>query len=110
MNKNIRTMLHVLALAASMLLAAPAMAESHSFGDEYDQTPSGAKMAVDTALVRPLGIVGTTAGSVVFVLSLPFTLLSGTTGEAAEQLVSDPFMYTFSRPLGDFEASYDEDD
>lgn len=110
MNKNLRTMLHVVAVAASMLLAAPAVAEPHPYGGVHDQVPSGAAMAVDAVLVRPMGLVGTTVGSVLFVLSLPFSLLSGTTGEAAEQLVADPFMYTFARPLGDFHATYDEDD
>jgi hypothetical protein len=63
-------------------------------------------MIIDAFVVRPLGIIGTAAGAVVWVVSLPFSLLGGNTGESANVLVKEPFTYTFNRPLGDFEDSY----
>jgi len=72
---------------------------------EYDQMkePTAAVMLVDTVLVRPLAFVAGVGGAVVWVVSLPFTLLAGNTEEAGNVLVSDPFCYTFQRPLGHME-------
>ena len=61
---------------------------------------SAEKMAVDVIFIRPLGLVGTAVGSVVYVASLPFTLLGGNAGEAGKKLVVEPAAYTFARPLG----------
>jgi len=60
-------------------------------------------MAADLILVRPLGLVATLAGSVVFIVSIPFSALGGNTEEAWESLVESPATYTFKRPLGGFE-------
>ena len=58
------------------------------------------KMATDIIFIRPLGLIGTAAGSVLYVVSLPFTLLGGNAGEAGKKLVVEPAAYTFDRPLG----------
>ena len=63
---------------------------------------SGEKMAFDLVILRPVGFVGTAAGTVVFVLSLPFSLLGKNHQEAFENMVKEPARYTFTRPLGDF--------
>ena len=60
-------------------------------------------MAIDLIAVRPIGIVATLAGAVVFLVSWPFSALGGNTEEAWDTLVADPASYTFQRPLGDFE-------
>jgi hypothetical protein len=59
------------------------------------------KMVVDALVVRPLGILGTVAGTLVFVVSLPFSALGGNTDSAFQKLVAEPAAYTFKRPLGD---------
>jgi hypothetical protein len=56
--------------------------------------------AYDILVVRPVGLVATVAGSAVFILGLPFSLISDSTEESAQQLVVKPANYTFSRPLG----------
>jgi len=61
-----------------------------------------ARMVGDLVLVRPLGIIGTTAGAVLFVLSWPFSALGGNSQEAFQKMVVAPAKYTFKRPLGDF--------
>lgn len=70
--------------------------DSTVFGDR------GSDMAADLLLVRPLGLVGTVIGAGLFVVALPFTIPSGSVGDAAHEMVARPFEYTFSRPLGDF--------
>ena len=63
---------------------------------------SGEAMVADMVFLRPLGLVSTVLGSAFFVVSLPFSLLGGNTGDAAQKMVAEPAKYTFNRPLGDF--------
>lgn len=58
-------------------------------------------MAGDLFVVRPLGIVATAVGAVIYVISLPFWLGGGNGEEARQTLVYDPAAYTFARPLGE---------
>lgn len=88
-----------LTLAAGMLAAPAARAQE---GIVVSHRPTGAEMAVDGLVVRPLGIVSTVLGAATWLVTLPFTLPSGSVGEAGEVLVRDPAQFTFSRPLGEF--------
>ncbi len=69
--------------------------------------PGAGAVAVDALLVRPVGLVATLAGSVLFVVSLPLATSSSSVHSTADALVSAPAWVTFKRPLGDF--SYAED-
>lgn len=64
--------------------------------------PSAETMIVDALVARPLGIIATVIGAATWVVSLPFSLPSGSAGEAAHTLVGTPARYTFNRPLGEF--------
>jgi hypothetical protein len=64
--------------------------------------PTGGMMMWDMLVMRPIGIVGTAVGSVVWLISYPFAALGGNTDESTERLVADPFEWTFQRPLGEF--------
>ena len=64
--------------------------------------PSGGEMIYDAVIIRPLGLVATVVGMAFFVVSLPFSALTGSVDAAGEKLVSDPGKYTFKRPLGEF--------
>ncbi len=59
----------------------------------------------DVIAVRPLGFLTLSIGTAFFIVALPFGVVSGSTGKAAKALVADPFNYTFTRPLGDFNNS-----
>ena len=81
------------------VMAPPAMAVDRS--DEHGDR-AGA-MIFDLVLVRPLGLAATMIGEALFVVSLPFTALTGDVKEAAQKLVVDPAEFTFARPLGKFD-------
>ena len=66
-----------------------------------DRDYSGDDKVFDALIMRPMGLVATVFGTGVFIVSLPFTLISGDADKAGEKLVSDPLRYTFKRPLGD---------
>ena len=78
-------------------LAGPVLA----WDPDADTEPSGAAMAGDLLVIRPVSFVGLVAGSIVFVLSSPFSAIGGNINQAAEKLVKNPASYTFVRPLGD---------
>ena len=60
------------------------------------------KMLADFILVRPLGIIATAVGTIMFGLSYPFSALGGNVDEAYQKLMVEPARFTFKRPLGKF--------
>ncbi len=64
-------------------------------------------VVVDVAVARPVTFVMTLVGSVLFVVSLPVALTSGSVDKAAHTLVVAPARDTFKRPLGDFSEFLD---
>ena len=87
----------VVALIAA-LAGSPSFAASGSYG--LESGPRWEDQVVDAVVARPLGIVATGAGAVVWGVSLPFSLLGGNAGEAADTLVGGPARETFVRCLG----------
>ncbi|MBT4519713.1 MAG: hypothetical protein HOC23_06885 [Halieaceae bacterium] len=65
-----------------------------------DESPSAAAMAGDLVVARPIGLVMTVLGTAAFVVSLPFTVVAGSVGEAADTLMVGPAKTTFVRCLG----------
>lgn len=89
-------------VAVSMAATTPVLAAGNDNSDV--STPSAAAMTFDVAVVRPVSLVATVAGTGLFIVSLPFSLLGHNAGKAGHRLVAEPAQYTFTRPLGDFEA------
>lgn len=82
------------------LFAAPCAVSADDAGSVSGD--KGTDMLVDAVVVRPVGLIGTVLGAVVTVITLPFTLPSGSADEAAQYWIVAPAEYTFNRPLGDF--------
>jgi hypothetical protein len=72
--------------------------------EQVRRDPTGGEMVADALVARPLGLVGTVFGAVVWVVSLPFTLPSGSSAKAAKELVAKPAEFTFKRPLGQYSS------
>ncbi len=68
----------------------------------YPPENSGPLMVADFLVARPLGLTSLVAGSVSFVVTLPFSALGKNVGQAFEYMIVDPAVYTFNRPLGGF--------
>ena len=62
---------------------------------------SAPAMMADAVVIRPVGILATGVGFVVYIVSLPFSYPGGNTQKVWENLVEAPAKYTFKRPLGD---------
>jgi hypothetical protein len=58
---------------------------------------------VDVLVVRPLTLVATVVGTAIFVVGLLFSIPSQTVGYTAQKLIVEPFKFTFTRPVGEFD-------
>jgi hypothetical protein len=72
------------------------------------EVPSGGEMLLDILLARPVGLASTALGTAAWVVSSPFTLLSGTWKQSGKRLVLYPAKFTFIRGLGDFPGYMEE--
>jgi hypothetical protein len=84
-----------LTMAAAFSVSVPALA-----AQQYSEARTTQAAVVDAVVARPLGVLVTGAGALLFAVSLPFSALGGNVGEAAEVLVVKPARETFARCLG----------
>jgi hypothetical protein len=93
-------------LVAVLFLGATSLV--HAAEDSYiagSDDVSAEAMVADGLLLRPGGVIATLLGTVVFVVTLPFSIPTKSVEKAAQKLVVDPAKYTFVRPLGQIESS-----
>ncbi len=70
--------------------------------------PSAAVVAADALIARPIGLGLTIAGTATFLVTLPFSIPSGSVDNAAQGLIVRPGGYTFVRPFGRSEPRFEE--
>ncbi len=90
-----RKVVTVLLILSIVFISAPAFANDREVN-----------IVADIALVRPLSLAATILGTAGFIVALPFSIPSGSVNETAKVLIAEPFHYTFSRPIGEFENCY----
>jgi hypothetical protein len=79
-----------------------ALVVGHASAAIPEDRAEGFAMAIDIPVrVVSMGLI--VVGTAVFIVSLPFALSSGSTGDAWTSLIVDPFEFTFTRPLGKFD-------
>jgi len=67
-----------------------------------EERPGAFAMVIDVPIrIFSLGLA--MVGTSFFIVALPFALSSGSTGDAWDALVAEPFQFTFTRPLGKFD-------
>ena len=67
-----------------------------------EERPEAFAMVIDVPIrILSLGLV--MVGTAFFIVALPFAMSSGSTGDAWDALVAEPFQFTFTRPLGKFD-------
>jgi len=89
------------ALAAALLLAGPQAAVAEPVESIIDDAPSAEAMTFDLFIMRPLSLAATVAGTAIYIVALPFNLLTLNLAEPGRRLVVEPAKYTFVRDLGD---------
>ncbi len=86
----------IMLLAAVMIFVLPMQTQAAAISE----TPSTAAMVLDGLIVRPITLVATVIGTTLWVVTLPFSLLGGNAGDAADTLILEPATATFLRCLG----------
>ncbi|MBA4149694.1 MAG: hypothetical protein H0X66_16400 [Verrucomicrobia bacterium] len=88
---KLKTALLIASIFATMNL-------SSAFAEDVDtQELRRAYKVADILVVRPVGLVMTLAGSALYLVTIPITVLSGDSEESAEILVRKPARMAFSR-------------
>jgi len=70
---------------------------------------AGEEAMVADLVVRPLGFVGFTLGSAVYLVTLPFSIVIGGSDKMAETFVKKPYRFTFQRDMGEGLEPFDDD-
>lgn len=98
MPNQLKKLIASLSVAMFLAVSLPGVAMANEQGTE-----SGDDVAImfDLIVLRPVGLIATVAGVVVFVGSLPISLSTWSIGKAFRALVARPAAYTFARPLGE---------
>jgi hypothetical protein len=60
-------------------------------------------VVTDALFARPLGLASIVGGAALWVITFPFAAISGSLDTTTETLIKNPIMYTFPRPVGDFD-------
>ena len=79
-----------------------ALTAGHVSGVLPEERPGAFAMVIDVP-IRILSLGLAMVGTAFFIVALPFALSSGSTGDAWDALVAEPFQFTFTRPLGKYE-------
>lgn len=91
---------------ATLVIACMMLPQALWAQDAIDDSPNEFAMVGDLLVARPIGLVMVVGGTAAWLVSLPFTLLSGHAGEAAGTLIGGPVETTFMRCLGCRNAGY----
>ena len=97
-------------LVTALMISCLLMPQALLAGTAIDESPNEWAIVGDLLVARPVGVVMTVGGAAVWLVSLPFTLLAGHAGEAAETLILGPGETTFMRCLGCRNTGYTHKD
>jgi hypothetical protein len=73
----------------------------HEYAAGIDRDTAAADIIVDIMVTRPIGVIGLVGGSVLFVVTWPIAAVTRSVERTKKAFVTDPYLYTFVRPLGD---------
>ena len=95
---SLKALITSLSLAIFLTISLPGTALANERGTEIGDDVS---IILDLLVLRPVGLVATVGGTVIFVCSLPISLPTGSVGKAFNALMARPASYTFVRTLGE---------
>jgi len=94
---SLKSLITSLSLAIFLAISLPGTALANESGTE---SGDDAAIIFDLVILRPAGLVATVGGSVIFIVALPFSLITGSVGKTFNALVASPAEYTFYRTMG----------
>jgi hypothetical protein len=96
--QSLKLLITSLSLAVFLAVSLPNAASASESGTE---TGDDVAIILDLLILRPVGLVATVGGTVIFVCSLPISLPTGSVGKTFNALMARPAIYTFWRTLGE---------
>ena len=87
-----------LSLTVFLAVSLPGVALANERGTE---TGDDVAIVFDLVVLRPVGLVATVGGFLVFIGSLPISIPTGSFKKSFRALVAQPATYTFWRSLGE---------
>ena len=98
--KRLRKAFFMLMVISLVMLNLNGLGWTEDQQTQYDPIADEWNM-MDLLVARPLGVAAWILGTGVFVLSLPFTIPTGSVNDAAEMFVVKPFKFSFEREFPD---------
>lgn len=96
--QSLKLLITSLSLAVFLAVSLPSTALASESGKEIGDDVG---IILDLVILRPVGLVATVGGVIIFVGSLPISLPTGSVGKTFNALVAKPASYTFWRTLGE---------
>ncbi len=96
--RSLKLMITSLSLAVFLTVSLPNTAMANEAGTESGDDVS---IILDLLILRPVGVVATVAGAIIFVPSLLISIPTGSVRKTFNALVAQPAVYTFWRTLGE---------
>ena len=96
--QSLKLLITSLSLAVFLTVSMPNTAFANEAGTEDGDDAS---IILDLLILRPVGLVATVGGVIIFVGSLPISLPTWSVGKTFRALVARPAVYTFWRTLGE---------
>lgn len=95
---SLKKLVTTLSLTMFLAVSLPGVAQANEQGTEIGDDIS---IIFDLFVLRPVGVVATVAGTLVFVGSLLISVPTGSFKKSFNALVAKPAVYTFWRTLGE---------
>jgi hypothetical protein len=96
--RSLKLLITSLSFAVFLAISMPNVSLASESGNEIGDDVS---IILDLLILRPVGLVATVGGTVIFIGSLPISLPTWSVKKAFNALVARPAVYTFWRTLGE---------
>lgn len=100
-----------IAVLLVLTVAAPVFAQDRQYSPMSRRCsgPSGDAILFDLALLRPAGLVAMGVGAVLGVFTYPMAAITHSEDRYDQKLFTEPYEYTFVRPMGEMDYYCDEE-
>jgi len=88
-------------IVMAICFVALVMSSSAAFALDHHEEPSDIGVLADVVVLRPFGAAALVAGMGIFIVALPFSLITNSVDGTAKALIKKPFHYVFVRDVGD---------
>jgi hypothetical protein len=78
----------------------------HEYVPPISSDTAPADIIIDIIVTRPIGLIGLVGGTVLYIVTFPAAAVTKSIDRTKKAFVTDPYNYTFVRPLGDIRGEH----